>query len=87
MQHCMPRLAPSDDLVHEVATAVNLPIDEVTDLHSTIWEDNVGALTLAQMNGCISSPSIFWNCLEHHNVSSMYAHISQDNGFWLSATV
>ena len=38
------------DLVHEVvATAVDLPIDEVTDLHSTIWEDNVGALTLAHL--------------------------------------
>ena len=37
------------DLVHEVATAVDLPIDEVTDLHSTIWEDNVGALTLSHL--------------------------------------
>ena len=42
-------LLPLMDLVREVATAVDLPIDEVTDLHSTIWEDNIGALTLAHL--------------------------------------
>ena len=42
-------LLPLMDLVREVATAVDLPIDEVTDLHSTIWEDNVGALTFVHL--------------------------------------
>ena len=39
------------DPVHEVlaTTAVNLHIDEVANLHSTILEDNVGALTLAHL--------------------------------------
>ena len=42
-------LLPLMDLVKEVAGAVDLPVNEVTDLHSTIWEDNVGALTLAHL--------------------------------------
>lgn len=38
---------PLRDLFKEIANAVNIDNDDVQALHTTIWEDNVGAMTLA----------------------------------------
>ena len=42
-------LIPLRELVIELADAVNISADEVAKMHTTIWEDNVGALTLAKL--------------------------------------
>ena len=42
-------LLPLMDLVCEIAGAVGLPIEKKSDLHTTLWEDNIGALTLCQL--------------------------------------
>ena len=40
---------PIMDLVKEVAHVLKIPSKDSSTLHCTIWEDNVGALTLAQL--------------------------------------
>ena len=42
-------LIPLRALVQEISKAVGLSDEELASLHTTIWEDNVGALTLANM--------------------------------------
>ena len=42
-------IIPLIDLVQEVADAIGLPTKETTNIFSTIWEDNIGALTLAHL--------------------------------------
>ena len=42
-------ILPLMDLVNEVSLAVSLQADEVADVFCTIWEDNIGALTLAHL--------------------------------------
>jgi len=42
-------LIPLQDLITEVAEHLGVPNDDVLSMHTTIWEDNVGALTLARM--------------------------------------
>lgn len=37
------------DLVCKVAQAVGLPVEKESNLNTTTWEDNIGALTLAQL--------------------------------------
>jgi hypothetical protein len=40
---------PFKDLVQAVGTIVGFTDDEVTTMKTTVWEDNVGALTLANL--------------------------------------
>jgi hypothetical protein len=49
-------LFPVIDQLKELALAVGLPSDEVTTLHTTIHEDNVGALTLAKLEPKCTTP-------------------------------
>ena len=42
-------LIPLRELVIELANAVKIPADDIAKMHTTIWEDNVGALTLAKL--------------------------------------
>jgi len=42
-------LVPLRDLLKKVALALNVRNEDVMSMHTTIWEDNVGALTLANM--------------------------------------
>ena len=42
-------LIPLRDLLKEVALALNVRNENVMSMHTTIWEDNVGALTLVNM--------------------------------------
>ena len=42
-------LIPLRELVLELANAVKIPSHEISNMHTTIWEDNVGALTLAKL--------------------------------------
>ena len=36
-------------LIEEVAAAVDVPLNDDTNFHCTIWEDNIGALTLSHL--------------------------------------
>jgi len=38
-----------EETAPEVAGHLGVPNDDVLSMHTTIWEDNVGALTLAKM--------------------------------------
>lgn len=42
-------LIPLRSLVKEISSAVGIPDEKIASLHTTIWEDNVGALTLANL--------------------------------------
>ncbi len=42
-------LYPIIDLVREIGSSMGITTEESSDIHSTIWEDNVGALTLARL--------------------------------------
>ncbi|KAL7460686.1 hypothetical protein ACHAXS_001129, partial [Conticribra weissflogii] len=56
-------LFPILDIVAEVTAAVGIPRDEVTRLHVTVHEDNVGTLTL----GCLA-PRRMTPCLKHYAI-------------------
>ena len=45
----MKELLPLKELIIEVCGKNGLQIEEVTDIHSTIWEDNAGRVILANM--------------------------------------
>ena len=45
----MKELLPLKELIIEVCGKHGLQIEEVTDIHSTIWEDNAGCVILANM--------------------------------------
>ena len=45
-------LFPLLDLIRELSSAINLPMDKHTNMHVKIHEDNVGALTLGQLDPC-----------------------------------
>ena len=42
-------LIPLRDLLKEVALALDVRNEDIVSMHTTIWEDNVGALTLANL--------------------------------------
>ena len=43
------KLIPLRLLVKEISSAVGIPDEKIASLHTTIWEDNIGALTLANL--------------------------------------
>ena len=47
---CMRDLIPMIELVKCMAEGVGLPQDQVTRIKTTVWEDNIGALTLANLD-------------------------------------
>ena len=59
-------LFPVIDQLKELAAAVGLPLDEATKLHTTIHEDNVGALTLGQMEPKRFTPRSKFYALKWH---------------------
>ena len=57
---------PFRDLIHVVAEGVGLSKQCVTDFKTTAWEDNNGALTLANMDPGQHTPrSKFYDCKVH----------------------
>ena len=57
---------PFRDLIHVVAEGVGLTKQCVTDFKTTVWEDNNGALTLANMDPGQHTPrSKFYDCKVH----------------------
>jgi hypothetical protein len=42
-------LLPLQNLFKEIAGALNVRKDDVQCMHTTIWEDNIGAMTLANL--------------------------------------
>ena len=59
-------LLPLMDLVQEVSDAVGLPSDEASNIFSTIWEDNIGALTLAHLELPRMTPRSKYIAVKYH---------------------
>ena len=57
----MKEVLPIKHCLEAVASCVGISSDEVTTFRATVWEDNVGALTLANLEpGCITPRSKFY---------------------------
>lgn len=56
LSYAMRELLPFKHLVEAIATIVGYDEKETTTFKTTIWEDNVGALTLARMEPGRSTP-------------------------------
>jgi hypothetical protein len=57
---------PIIDLVKELSGAVGLSKDFVSNLHGKIFEDNVGALTLAKLEPARMTPRSKHFCIHYH---------------------
>ena len=48
LSHCYRKLFQLIDMVEETEMAVGMPIKDLTSMHVSVYEDNYGALILAQ---------------------------------------
>ena len=62
----MQRFLPSDRFDKALSSAVDLPDEFVSNLHGKIFEDNVGALTLARLEPARMTPRSKHYCLKYH---------------------
>jgi hypothetical protein len=56
-------LFPLLDQIHELGQAVGLPVSKTTNLHTAIYEDNVGALNLSRLE-----PKRMTPCSKHYAI-------------------
>ena len=59
-------LFPVIDQVKELGAAVGLPVEEYTNLHTRVYEDNVGALTLAGLEPKRMTPRSKHYAIKYH---------------------
>eukprot|EP00956_Cyclotella_meneghiniana_P021026 scaffold37794_cov37-Cyclotella_meneghiniana.AAC.2 len=59
-------LFPLLDMVKELGTAVGLPVDEHTNMHIKVHEDNVGALTLGRLEPKRMTPRSKHYAIKYH---------------------
>lgn len=59
-------LFPLLDQIHELGKAVGLPVSTYTNLHTTIYEDNVGALTLSSLEPKRMTPRSKHYAIKYH---------------------
>jgi hypothetical protein len=59
-------LFPLLDQIKELGNAVGLPVCDYTNLHTTIYEDNVGALTLSRLDPKRMTPCSKHSAIEYH---------------------
>jgi len=59
-------LFPLLDQIKELGDAVGLPVSEYTNLHTTIYEDNVGALTLSRLEPKRMTPRSKHYAIKYH---------------------
>jgi len=70
-------LIPLRELVLELADAVRIAPSEIADMHSTIWEDKVGALTLAKLELLRMTPRSKHISIKYHWFRS---YVTPDSG-------
>ena len=49
LSYCMRSVIPFKRTVHSISKGIGLPEDQLTTFKTTVWEDNAGALQLANM--------------------------------------
>ena len=59
-------LFPLLDQINELGEAVGLPVSKHTKLHTTIYEDNVGALTLGRLEPKRMTPRSKHYAIKYH---------------------
>ena len=59
-------LFPLLDQIKELGNAVGLPVSECTNLHTTIYKDNVGALTLSRLEPKCMTPRSKHYAIKYH---------------------
>jgi hypothetical protein len=59
-------LFPLLDLIQELGSACGLRIDNHTNLHIKVHEDNVGALTLGKLDPCRMTPRSKHYAIKYH---------------------
>lgn len=62
----MRDLLPFLDLVKTIAKGVGLSQDQITKIKTTVWEDNIGALTLAQLEAGQSTSRSKHYAIKYH---------------------
>ena len=66
LSHCMREVLPLRELTKGVARGLGIVDDIVTDFKTTVWEDNNGALSLANLEPGQHTPrSKFYDCKVH----------------------
>ena len=66
LSHCMREVLPLRELTKGVARGLGIAEDVVTDFKTTVWEDNNGALSLANLEPGHHTPrSKFYDCKVH----------------------
>ena len=66
LSSAMRELLPLLTVLREVAKSVGLPDDFVTQMRTTVWEDNMGALTLANKDPGQHTPRSKWYDVRVH---------------------
>jgi hypothetical protein len=62
----MCKLLPFKQLVETVLTIIGINVEDLTTFKTTVWEDNTGALTLANMEpGRVTPRSKFYAIKMH----------------------
>ena len=59
-------LFPLLDQIHKLGRAVGLPVSKTTNLHTAIYEDNVGALTLGRLEPKRMTPRSKHYAIKYH---------------------
>jgi hypothetical protein len=70
-------LLPLQNLFKELAGALNVREDDIQSMHTTIWEDNVGAMTLANLELPRMTPRSKHIAVKYHWFRQ---HVSDDGG-------
>ena len=75
MSMAMKELLPAIDLVHELGGCLGVPIQDITNIHVRVHEDNVGALTLGKLEPRRMTPrSKHYVCRYHWFRSQIAPH-------------
>lgn len=69
LAHSCRELFPIMDLVHEAGSRVGLPTEDLTTMHASIHEDNVGTLVLAQT---IPSEPEYTPCRKYYAIKTVW---------------
>ena len=78
-------LLPLHRLVHEVASACLIKAKDPFEIKSTIWEDNQGALCLANMKLPQMTPGSRHWATKYHRFHSLVQNSTQDGIFIVKA--
>ena len=84
---CMREVLPLRELTKGVARGLGIGDDVLTEFHTTVWEDNNGALSLANLEPGQSTPrSKFYDCKVHwfcSHITREGSAISSSDGIYV----